>query len=156
MITRPTATSREESTLHIMYDFPVQLLDLTLTPKWKENRLSVANQAFYKDNDLKAKRTAQILALDVNSNKQALFTINESTWDKAVANNCKDLYAAVDKLTKVVTIVMPNGTAEIMAAAQRIGAEYDAQQHQLKVAQAAGVTQRAAQLQPAGPEDLGF
>ena len=156
MITRPTAAPREESTLHIMYDFPVQLLDLSISPVWKENRLSVANQAFYKDNELKAKRTAQILALDVNSNKQALFTINESTWDKAVANNCIDLYAAVDKLSKVVTIVMPNGTAEIMAAAQRIGAEYDALQHELKVAQAAKVTQRSVELQPTGDADHGF
>lgn len=156
MITRPTAASREESTLHIMYDFPVQLLDLTITPVWKENRLSAVNAKYYESEGLKAKRTAQILALDVNSNKKALFTINESTWDKAVANNCKDLYAAVDKLTKVVTIVMPNGTAEIMAAAQRIGAEYDALQHELKVAQATNVTRRAAELQPTGDADLGF
>ena len=155
MITRPTA-ERQATTLQVMYDFPVQLLDLTITPVWKENRLSAANAKYYEAEGLKAKRTTQIMALDVNSNKQALFTINESTWDKAVATKCKDLYAAVDLLSKVVTIVLPNGTAEIMAAAQRIGAEYDTLQHELKVAQAAKVTQRATELQPTGDAELGF
>ena len=156
MITRPTAAPREESTLHVMYDFPVQLLDLTITPIWKENRLSANNAKYYADNKLTAKRTTQIMALDVNAKKQALFTINETTWDKAVATNCIDLYAAVDKISEVITIVLPNGTEEINVAAQKIVAQFKAQQHELKVAAASSVTQRAATLQPTGPEDLGF
>lgn len=156
MITRPTAAPREATSLHIMYDFPVQLLDLTITPVWKENRLSANNAEYYKANDMKAKRTTQIMALDVNAKKEALFTINETTWDKAVATKCKDLYAAVDKISEVITIVLPNGTEEINVAAQKIVAEFKAQQHQLKVAAASSVASRAAELQPTGDADLGF
>ena len=139
-----------------MYDFPVQLLDLTITPVWKENKLSIENIKYYKDNDLKPKRTTQIMALDVNAKKEALFTINETTWDKAVATKCKDLYAAVDKISEVITIVLPNGTEEINVAAQKIVAEFKAQQHELKVATASNVTKRAAELQPTGDAELGF
>lgn len=156
MITRPTAAPREESTLIVMYNKPVQLLDLTTVPEFVENKLSAENIKYYKENDLKAKRWGTVRALDVNAKKEGSFIIRETTWNKCVAQNCKDLYAAVDKVSKLVSIVLPLGTEDINMEAQRLLAEFDAQQHQLKVAQAAGVTQRAAQLQPAGPEDLGF
>ena len=96
------------------------------------------------------------MALDVNAKKEALFTINETTWDKAVATKVKDLYAAVDKISEVITIVLPNGTEEINFAAQKIVAEFKAQQHELKVAVASNVASRAAELQPTGDAELGF
>ena len=155
MITKST-TEREASTLQVMYDFPVQLLDLTIKPVWKENRLSANNAAYYKANDLKAKRTTQIMALNVNTKKQALFTINETTWDKAVATNCVDLFAAVDTLSGAVTIVLPNGTEDINKAAQDIFLAAKAVRDMKAVAASTSVTERAATLQPTGPEDLGF
>lgn len=155
MITRPTA-ERQATTLQVMYDFPVQLLDLTITPVWKENRLSAANAKYYEAEGLKAKRTTQIMALNVNTKKQALFTISETTWDKAVATKCVDLYAAVDTVSGAVTIVLPNGTEDINKAAQEIFLAAQAQRDMIKVATASSVASRAAELQPAGPEDLGF
>ena len=156
MITRPTAAPREESTLIVMYNKPVKLLDLTKPPEWKENVLSAANKEYYNANNLKAKRWGTVRALDVAANKEGSFIIRESTWDKCVAQGCVDLYSAVDKVSELVSIVLPLGTEGINSEAQRILAEIKAQNHELKVAQAAGVAARAAQLQPTGPEDLGF
>lgn len=156
MITRPTAAPREESTLHIMYNKPVQLLDLTTVPKWKENVLSAANAAYYAANNMKAKRWGTVRALDVNAKKEGSFVIRETTWDKCVEQKCVDLYAAVDTESEIVSIVLPIGTEEINMEAQRIVAEIKAQKHQLKVAAASSVTKRAAELQPTGDADLGF
>lgn len=155
MITRPTA-ERQATTLQVMYEFPVQLLDLTITPVWKENRLSAANAKYYEAEGLKAKRTTQIMALNVNTKKQALFTISETTWDKAVATKCIDLFAAVDTVSGAVTIVLPNGTEDINKAAQEIFLAAQAQRDMLKVAAASSVASRAAELQPTGDADLGF
>jgi hypothetical protein len=156
MITKPTAAPREDSTLLVMYNKPVQLLDLTTVPEWKENVLSADNAKYYAANNLKAKRWGTVRALDVNSNKQGSFIIRETTWNKCVDQNCKDLYAAVDKVSKLVSIVLPLGTEDINAEAQRLLAEIEEKEFQLKLATAANVTQRAATLQPTGPEDLGF
>lgn len=156
MITRPTAAPREESTLHVMYNKPVQLLDLTTVPEWKENVLSADNAKYYAENKLKPKRWGTVRALDINAKKEGSFVIRETTWLKCVAQNCKDLYAAVDTVSEIVSIVLPIGTEEINTEAQRIIAELKAQKHELKVAAASSVTQRAAALQPTGPEDLGF
>lgn len=155
MITRPTA-ERQATTLQVMYDFPVQLLDLTITPVWKENRLSAANAKYYEAEGLKAKRTTQMMALNVTTKKQALFTISETTWDKAVATKCVDLFAAVDTESGTVTIVLPNGTEDINKAAQEIFLAAQAQRDMLKVAVASSVTKRAAELQPTGDAELGF
>lgn len=155
MITRPTA-ERQATTLQVMYDFPVQLLDLTITPVWKENRLSAANAKYYEAEGLKAKRTTQMMALNVTTKKQALFTISETTWDKAVATKCVDLFAAVDTESGTVTIVLPNGTEDINKAAQEIFLAAQAQRDMLKVAAASSVTKRAAELQPTGDAELGF
>jgi len=156
MITRPTAAPREESTLLVMYNKPVQLLDLTTVPEFKENVLSAANAKYYADNKLTAKRWGTVRALDVNAKKEGSFIIRETTWNKCVAQKCVDLYAAVDKVSKLVSIVLPLGTEDINMEAQRLLAEIDEKAHELKVATAASVTQRAAVLQPTGPEDLGF
>lgn len=156
MITRPTAAPREESTLIVMYNKPVQLLDLTTVPEFVENKLSAENIKYYKDNDMKAKRWGTVRALDVNAKKEGSFIIRETTWKKCVAQNCKDLYAAVDKVSKLVSIVLPLGTEDINMEAQRLLAEIEEKEHQLKVAQAANVTKRAAELQPTGDADFGF
>jgi len=156
MITRPTAAPREESTLLVMYNKPVQLLDLTTVPEFKENVLSADNAKYYAENKLKPKRWGTVRALDVNAKKEGSFIIRETTWDKCVAQKCVDLYAAVDKVSKLVSIVLPLGTEDINMEAQRLLAEIDEKAHELKVATAASVTQRAAALQPTGPEDLGF
>jgi len=156
MITRPTAAPREESTLLVMYNKPVQLLDLTTVPEFVENKLSADNIKYYKDNDLKAKRWGTVRALDVNAKKEGSFIIRETTWNKCVAQKCVDLYAAVDKVSKLVSIVLPLGTENINMEAQRLLAELDEKAHELKVATAVSVTQRAATLQPTGPADLGF
>lgn len=156
MITRPTAAPREESTLIVMYNKPVQLLDLTTVPEFVENKLSAENIKYYKENDLKAKRWGTVRALDVNAKKEGSFIIRETTWNKCVAQKCVDLYAAVDKVSKLVSIVLPLGTEDINMEAQRLLAEIEEKEHQLKVAQAANVTKRAAELQPTGNADLGF
>lgn len=156
MITRPTAAPREESTLIVMYNKPVQLLDLTTVPEFVENKLSAENIKYYKENDLKAKRWGTVRALDVNAKKEGSFIIRETTWNKCVAQKCVDLYAAVDKVSKLVSIVLPLGTEDINMEAQRLLAEIEEKEHQLKVAQAANVTKRAAELQPTGDADLGF
>lgn len=156
MITRPTAAPREESTLIVMYNKPVQLLDLTTVPEFVENKLSAENIKYYKDNDMKAKRWGTVRALDVNAKKEGSFIIRETTWNKCVAQKCVDLYAAVDKVSKLVSIVLPLGTEDINMEAQRLLAEIEEKEHELKVAQAANVTKRAAELQPTGDADLGF
>ena len=156
MITRPTAAPREESTLIVMYNMPVKLLDLTTVPEFVENKLSAENIKYYKENDLKAKRWGTVRALDVNAKKEGSFIIRETTWNKCVAQKCVDLYAAVDKVSKLVSIVLPLGTEDINMEAQRLLAEIEEKEHQLKVAQAANVTKRAAELQPTGDADLGF
>lgn len=155
MITR-TTTERAATTLQVMYEFPVQLLDLTITPVWKENRLSANNAAYYAANDMKAKRTTQIMALNVSTQKQALFTINETTWDKAVSTKCIDLFAAVDTVSGTVTIVLPNGTEDINKAAQEIFLAAEAVRGMRVVAASASVAERAATLQPTGDADHGF
>jgi hypothetical protein len=139
-----------------MYNKPVQLLDLTTVPEFKENVLSADNAKYYAENKLKPKRWGTVRALDVNAKKEGSFIIRETTWDKCVAQKCVDLYAAVDKVSKLVSIVLPLGTEDINMEAQRLLAEIDEKAHELKVATAASVTQRAAALQPTGPEDLGF
>lgn len=156
MITRPTAAPREESTLIVMYNKPVQLLDLTTVPEFVENKLSAANAEYYKANELKAKRWGTVRALDVNAKKEGSFIIRETTWNKCVAQNCKDLYAAVDKVSKLVSIVLPLGTEDINMEAQRLLAEIDDKAHELKVAAASSVASRAAELQPTGDAELGF
>ena len=156
MITKPTAAPREESTLVIMYNKPVQLLNLTTVPEWKENVLSADNAKYYAANNLKAKRWGTVRALDVNAKKEGSFIIRETTWNKCVEQKCVDLYSAVDKVSKLVSIVLPLGTEEINMEAQRLLAEIEEKEFQLKIATAASVTQRAAALQPTGPEDLGF
>lgn len=139
-----------------MYNKPVQLLDLTTVPEFVENKLSAENIKYYKENDLKAKRWGTVRALDVNAKKEGSFIIRETTWNKCVAQKCVDLYAAVDKVSKLVSIVLPLGTEDINMEAQRLLAEIEEKEHQLKVAQAANVTKRAAELQPTGDADLGF
>jgi hypothetical protein len=139
-----------------MYNKPVQLLDLTTVPKWKENVLSAENAKYYAENKMKAKRWGTVRALDINAKKEGSFIIRETTWDKCVEQKCVDLYSAVDKVSELVSIVLPLGTEEINMEAQRLLAEIKEKEFQLKLATAASVTQRAAALQPTGPEDLGF
>jgi hypothetical protein len=139
-----------------MYNKPVQLLDLTTVPEFKENVLSADNAKYYAANNLKAKRWGTVRALDVNANKVGSFIIRETTWDKCVAQKCVDLFSAVDKVSKLVSIVLPLGTEEINMEAQRLLAEIEEKEFQLKLATAASVTQRAAELQPTGDADLGF
>jgi hypothetical protein len=139
-----------------MYNKPVRLLGLTTVPEWKENVLSAANAKYYAENKMKPKRWGTVRALDINAKKEGSFIIRETTWDKCVAQDCVDLFAAVDTESELVSIVLPLGTEDINTEAQRIVAELKAQKHELKVATAASVTQRAAVLQPTGDADHGF